>query len=94
MTNHEIKGQKENVFNIFLKSYFWSSSWVLTTGTGTGFISELFLCTGARHHVPSSFSLFSNMFCFLRILDFSECTIFHIRTRADMKYYAPASVEL
>ena len=47
-----------------------------------------FLYTRAFLYAPSSFSLFSNTFCFSWILDFSECIIFHIRTRADMKYYA------
>ena len=89
MTNHEIKGQKETVFNIFFKRIFGLpvefSLQVLVP------VPDLFQ---SFFYVPSSFSLFSNMFCFLRILDFSECIIFHICTRADMKYYAPASVEL
>ena len=51
-------------------------------------IKSLNLCTGALHYVPYSFSLFSNTFCFSRILDFSTCIIFHICTCADMKYYA------
>ena len=45
-------------------------------------------------YLPVSACFLICTFCFSRILDFSECIMFHIRTRADMKYYAPASVEL
>ena len=52
------------------------------------------LCTGAFLYAPSSFSLFSNTFCFSWILDFSECIMFLNCTCAIKKYYASASVEL
>ena len=49
---------------------------------------DIFLCTGALHYVPYSFSLFSNTFCFSWILEFSECIMFLNCTSAIKKYYA------